>query len=76
MKEADTMLNKCIVLNVIQTTKAQSTLTKFMDGGGWTVLNSWLSEGKKSHNVPLLVEILQVLTKLPVTIAALKQVKF
>lgn len=73
MKEADTMLNKCIVLNVIQTTKAQSTLTKFMDGGGWTVLNSWLSEGKKSHNVPLLVEILQVLTKLPVTIAALKQ---
>ena len=42
-----------------------------MDGGGWIVLNSWLSEGKKSHNVPLLVEILQVRAYNRITIPTL-----
>ena len=31
-----------------------------MEAGGWAVLNMWLVEAKKSHNFPLMVEILQV----------------
>ena len=32
-----------------------------MQAGGWTVLNLWLAEAKKGHNMALLVELLQVL---------------
>ena len=31
-----------------------------MEGGGWSLLNVWLSDGKKSQNVSFLLEILQV----------------
>ncbi|XP_019852044.1 PREDICTED: serine/threonine-protein phosphatase 1 regulatory subunit 10-like [Amphimedon queenslandica] len=67
------LINRCLILNVLQATKAQSTLSKFMEGGGWSLLNVWLSDGKKSQNVAFLLEILQVLQKLPVSIVALKQ---
>ena len=33
---------------------------RFMDVGGWGVLNIWLAEAKKSQNTSMLVEILQV----------------
>lgn len=69
-------------------------IIRLMDDGGWSILNVWLLDAKKAGNIPLLIEIiqvmidnvimkknistfmcrLQVLNKLPVTIAALKQV--
>ena len=33
---------------------------RFMDAGGWNVLNVWLSEAKRSQNNPLMLEILLV----------------
>ena len=37
---------------------------RFMDAGGWPMLNLWLAEAKKTQNTALLVELLQV-HKLP-----------
>ncbi len=31
-----------------------------MDSDGWSVLNHWLAEAKKTGNAPLLIEIIQV----------------
>lgn len=82
------LINRCLILNVLQATKAQSTLSKyvwaeqvtewvcqwewlifiiflrFMEGGGWNLLNAWLSDGKKSQNIPFILEILQVSSSL------------
>ena len=33
---------------------------RFMDAGGWPMLNMWLVEAKKAQNVALIVELLQV----------------
>lgn len=33
---------------------------RFMDAGGWPMLNMWLVEAKKAQNVALVVELLQV----------------
>ena len=33
---------------------------RFMDIGGWSMLNVWLTEAKKAQNTPLLTEILHV----------------
>ncbi len=49
--------NMCSQLEVIIIMLPHSRL---MQAGGWTVLNLWLAEAKKGHNVPLLVELLQV----------------
>jgi hypothetical protein len=49
-----------------------TTCHRFMDSG-WPVLNVWLAEAKKNQDVTVLVEVLQVLQKLPVSVAALKQ---
>ena len=35
-----------------------------MEGGGWNLLNAWLSDGKKSQNIPFILEILQVSSSL------------
>ena len=34
---------------------------RFMDAGGWPMLNMWLVEAKKAQNTALLIELLQVL---------------
>jgi len=36
--------------------------SRFMEAGGWAILNLWLAEAKKNQNLPLIVEILQVRT--------------
>ena len=33
---------------------------RFMDVGGWELLNVWLSDAKKAQDTPLLLELLQV----------------
>lgn len=86
------LINRCLILNVLQATKAQSTLSKyvwaeqvtewvcqwewlifivcfrFMEGGGWNLLNAWLSDGKKSQNIPFILEILQVSSSLSLSL--------
>ncbi len=44
---------------------------RFIDGGGWAMLNVWLAEAKKAQNNVLLVELLQVIMWLYVLIPAL-----
>ena len=45
-----------------------------MDSEGWPTLNAWLAEYKRQNNTSMLMEMLELLQKLPVTIAALKKV--
>jgi hypothetical protein len=72
MKTAQLLVVRIVLLNIIKATRAPSTLDRFMDGG-WPVLNAWLAEAKKNQDFAVLVEVLQVLQKLPVSVAALKQ---
>lgn len=41
---------------------------RFMEGGGWNLLNAWLSDGKKSQNIPFILEILQVSSSLSLSL--------
>ena len=47
---------------------------RFVDSEGWPTLNAWLAEYKRQNNTSMLMEMLELLQKLPVTIAALKKV--
>lgn len=38
-------------------------LDRFMSIGGWSILNKWLVEAKKTENFPVLVELLEVFQK-------------
>ncbi|XP_065917118.1 serine/threonine-protein phosphatase 1 regulatory subunit 10-like [Dysidea avara] len=73
MKDARLMVNKCLLLNIIKATTADSTLESLMGLGGWSILNIWLSDSKKAQNVALLIQLMQVLIQLPVTVECLKQ---
>ncbi|KAL5483956.1 hypothetical protein EMCRGX_G020377 [Ephydatia muelleri] len=73
MKESHMMAKKCTFLNILKATKSHSTLSMFMEEGGWSILNLWLMEAKAVTNSALMAEILQVLQKLPVTVSSLKQ---
>jgi len=81
MKDAEKMMSRCIFLNVLRATCNQSklngnrtdTLDRFLVSGGWGILNKWLNEYSGSENVPVLLEIIEVLRYLPVTISILKQ---
>lgn len=35
---------------------------RFMSIGGWAVLNKWLSDGKKTDNFTIIIELLEVKT--------------
>lgn len=72
MKAAQLLVVRIVILNIIKATRAPSTLERFMEAG-WPVLNVWLAEAKKTQNIAVLVEVMQVLLKLPVSVAALKQ---
>ena len=48
---------------------------RFVDSEGWPTLNAWLAEYKRQSNTSMLIEMLELLQKLPVTIAALKKVR-
>jgi protein phosphatase 1 regulatory subunit 10 len=72
MKAAQLLVVRVVILNIIKATRAPSTLERLM-AAGWPVLNVWLAEAKKTQDAAVLVEVMQVLQKLPVTVAALKQ---
>lgn len=41
---------------------------RFMDAGGWSMLNVWVAEAKKMQNKSLLIELLQVSSPVDVSI--------
>ncbi|XP_035305613.1 serine/threonine-protein phosphatase 1 regulatory subunit 10-like isoform X2 [Cricetulus griseus] len=73
MKEARKMVNRCTYLNIILQTQAPEVLVKFIDVGGYKLLNNWLTYSKTTNNVPLLQQILLTLQHLPLTVDHLKQ---
>uniref|UniRef100_A0A8C8TTF8 Serine/threonine-protein phosphatase 1 regulatory subunit 10 n=1 Tax=Peromyscus maniculatus bairdii TaxID=230844 RepID=A0A8C8TTF8_PERMB len=73
MKEARKMVSRCTYLNIILQTRAPEVLVKFIDVGGYKLLNNWLTYSKTTNNVPLLQQILLTLQHLPLTVDHLKQ---
>ncbi|XP_065647297.1 serine/threonine-protein phosphatase 1 regulatory subunit 10 isoform X3 [Hydra vulgaris] len=81
MKDAEKLMSRCVYLNVLKSTCRQAllneekktTLDKFLATGGWGILNKWLHEFTKAENFPVLLELIDVLKVMPVTIDLLKQ---
>lgn len=73
MKATKKLVGRCCFLNVLRATKSEETLSKFVEIGGWGIMNSWLTDAKDTNNVPLLQEVLKVLKHMPVTIEQLKK---
>ena len=59
---------------MIRTYLCSCCLFRLVDSDGWPTLNAWLAEYKRLNNTSMLMEMLELLQKLPVTIAALKKV--
>jgi hypothetical protein len=60
MQDCPTFMQKCVYVEVIRATENPTILESFMVSGGWTILSTWLSDAKKTSNIPLMVELLQV----------------
>uniref|UniRef100_A0ACB8EGB2 Uncharacterized protein n=1 Tax=Sphaerodactylus townsendi TaxID=933632 RepID=A0ACB8EGB2_9SAUR len=73
MKDAQKMVSRCIYLNILLQTRTQDILSKFIQAGGYKLLNTWLTSSKAANNVPLLQQILLTLQHLPLTVDHLKQ---
>ncbi|KAM8778747.1 serine/threonine-protein phosphatase 1 regulatory subunit 10 isoform 1-T2 [Rhynchonycteris naso] len=73
MKEARKMVSRCTYLNILLQTQASEVLVKFIDVGGYKLLNNWLTYSKTTNNIPLLQQILLTLQHLPLTVDHLKQ---
>ena len=80
MKDTEKLTSRCVYLNIIKATCQQSihsekgeTLEKFLKSGGWGILNKWLVEFMKSENHAVLLELIDVLKLLPVTVELLKK---
>ncbi|XP_010846501.1 PREDICTED: serine/threonine-protein phosphatase 1 regulatory subunit 10 [Bison bison bison] len=73
MKEARKMVSRCTYLNILLQTRSPEVLIKFIDVGGYKLLNNWLTYSKTTNNIPLLQQILLTLQHLPLTVDHLKQ---
>lgn len=73
MKEANKLVSRCVYINILRATESENTLEKFIEVGGWEVLNTWLQDCKESENYPVLIEMLKVFHQLPVTVELLKK---
>uniref|UniRef100_A0A2K5E763 Serine/threonine-protein phosphatase 1 regulatory subunit 10 n=1 Tax=Aotus nancymaae TaxID=37293 RepID=A0A2K5E763_AOTNA len=73
MKEARKMVSRCTYLNILLQTRSPEILVKFIDVGGYKLLNNWLTYSKTTNNIPLLQQILLTLQHLPLTVDHLKQ---
>ncbi|XP_065829370.1 serine/threonine-protein phosphatase 1 regulatory subunit 10-like [Oscarella lobularis] len=74
MKSVMFFPHKCICIQILKKTVAEANdlVEKFYASGGWAILNSWLTESKKTHNSALSIHLLELLRKLPVTVDMLK----
>jgi len=73
MQDTPKLVSRCTYVNILKATKDESVLTKFMESGGWEVLNKWLNEGKDDENKEFLQDLLTVYSMLPVSVETLKQ---
>ncbi|XP_076013232.1 serine/threonine-protein phosphatase 1 regulatory subunit 10 isoform X2 [Genypterus blacodes] len=73
MKASTKMVSRCMYLNVLLQTKSHDVLNRFIQVGGYRLLNSWLTYSKTTNNTPLLQLILLTLQKLPLKVDHLKQ---
>lgn len=46
---------------------------RFIDDGGWDILNQWLTDFKELNNPQLLTEIMKLYREMPVTVDLLKK---
>lgn len=53
--------------------KTQLILCRFIEDGGWDILNQWLTDFKEIDNARLLTEIMKLYRELPVTVDLLKK---
>ncbi|XP_033732806.1 serine/threonine-protein phosphatase 1 regulatory subunit 10-like [Pecten maximus] len=73
MRDVTKLASKCVYINILRTTETPDVLEKFIDVGGWDILNVWLEDSKNTENTPILVELLKVYQQLPITVDLLKK---
>ncbi|XP_070532301.1 serine/threonine-protein phosphatase 1 regulatory subunit 10-like [Ptychodera flava] len=73
MRDAKKLVSRCTYCNILKVTTDKPTLDKFVEVGGWNVLNTWLIDAKEGENASLLAEIMKIFKQLPMTIDTLKQ---
>ncbi|XP_060065706.1 serine/threonine-protein phosphatase 1 regulatory subunit 10-like [Ylistrum balloti] len=73
MRDVTKLASKCVYINILRATETQDVLEKFIDVGGWDILNVWLEDSKNTENTPILVELLKVYQQLPITVELLKK---
>jgi len=73
MKDASKLVSRCVYLNILRVTSSSDAIEKFIEVGGWDILNTWLDLSRTDNNEPLLGEILEVYQNLPVTVSLLKK---
>lgn len=50
-------------------------IRRFVDAGGWEILNIWLQEAKDNENHPFILELIKLFKVLPVSVEILKKVR-
>jgi len=73
MRETDKLVGRCVYLNILKATENLDLLEKFIESGGWEVLNDWLQDAKTAENGPFLMELMVVYANMPVTVGLLKK---
>ncbi|XP_039269529.2 serine/threonine-protein phosphatase 1 regulatory subunit 10-like isoform X1 [Styela clava] len=73
MRTCKKLVGRCIYLSILRVTKGEDILEKFICEGGWKIINKWLSDAKDTENIPVLMEILKVLQRLPVSMQNLRE---
>ncbi|XP_006815996.1 serine/threonine-protein phosphatase 1 regulatory subunit 10-like [Saccoglossus kowalevskii] len=73
MRDAKKLVSRCTYCNILKVTTDKSALDKFVEVGGWNVLNTWLVDAKDENNLAMLTEVMKILKQLPMTIDILKQ---
>ncbi|KAK3087031.1 hypothetical protein FSP39_000676 [Pinctada imbricata] len=73
MKDANKLVSRCVYINILRATVSEEALEKFIEVGGWDILNAWLQDCKEQENTAVLVEMLKVYQQMPVTVELLKK---
>jgi len=66
------LVSKCIYVQILKATPSE-LLSKFLAEGGWQLLNTWFDDSIKSHNWPLVKEMLHLFHFCPMTAELLKE---
>lgn len=66
------LVSRCVYVNVLKTTDAE-TLDRFLVKGGWDTIHIWLQDSKKGDNHSFLIDLLKLFKHLPMTIERLKE---